>query len=192
MNQSAPARPRPPVGAVGYWFVSSRPLDLQPPTAASELTVSPSIALAAAAFGWGLLAGAVTGGVVGAVVGALTGRPVILLVATVYGTALGMVVAVVPAALGAAGVADLARRQPSPLSPEGLAADLGRLFAQLVGLLLAIVGIVAVFAAVNAGELWSVAVGLGLLALPAAITAAVLRRANRALTRRLAIAHGWT
>nr|MBA2497900.1 hypothetical protein [Acidimicrobiia bacterium] len=85
MNQSAPARPRPPVGAVGYWFVSSRPLDLQPPTAASDPTVSPSITMAAAAFGWGLLAGATAGTVVGTAVGALTGRLPFLLVGTVYG-----------------------------------------------------------------------------------------------------------
>lgn len=97
-------------------------------TVAADPTVSPSITMAAAAFGWGLL----TGFVVGAVVGTVAGLTTVPLVGTLVGAVVGVVIAVLPAAIGAAGVADLARRQPLPLSPDGMAADLGRLFAQLV------------------------------------------------------------
>lgn len=188
MHDPTTARTRPP-GRLIRWCLPRLPLVQYPPPPDAAPPQS-AFGVVAAAFGWGILVGIVSGAAAGTVILPVLG--------TIYGAVIGPFIAIPPALAGTVAVAVVVRRQPLPLSPEGLAHDLARLFARIVTLLLAIVFVVATVIAVTGVDdtdptRFAIVFTWALAAITAATAAtiALLRRANRALTRRLALAHGW-
>jgi hypothetical protein len=140
---------------------------------------------------WGFATGAVAGAVVGALVvllGAIKGDPWtpwdVILGGGVTGTIVGGVVALIPTLIGATYITDLlGRRQPHPVSEDGVQRDLTPVMRAVVAVLDLIV-VVALIAGGAAGvSLSSLGLSLGLALAGNAAVILMLGRARTSIGR---------